>query len=162
MAVAVTACACGRPRRPVIAPANERTAGPVTLRLEGVGAWRCDAGHVEAADRTLATRLRAALATQVVQARRRRFRGVDRCGLCAADLTMPARSTETPVVDDTGPTVVTLTPTMPLVRCPQCGREQVPSEVGGVLQDLLDLVVADVDDLGGPPGAGGRDRVSGP
>lgn len=113
----------------------------MAVRLEGVGAWVCDDGHAEVADGRLAARLLDAVDAQLLSARNRPLRHDDACGQCGAVLTLPGRTTETPVIDDTGPTVVTLTPTLPMVRCPSCGREQVPATTSQALTDLVRAVV---------------------
>lgn len=123
--------------------------GLVTARLAGVAVRVCDDDHVTVVDDDLAARLVAAMDTQLVGATRRRLRRDDVCGVCRAPLTLPGRTTETPVVDDTGPSVVTLSPTMEMVRCPSCGAEQLPTEVAGALRDLLPTLVATIE---APPG----------
>lgn len=134
---------CGAPRRRGRGTAVEVASptGEVTARLEGVAAWVCESRHVEAIDPTLVPRLRGAVSTQLVTAQRRRLRRDDACGRCGQALTMPGRRTETPVVDDSGPDVVTLSPTMVMVRCPACGTEQVPHGVAMALDALLPVLV---------------------
>jgi len=118
----------------------------VAVRLEGVGVLVCDDGHAEVVDVDLAERLSAAIDGQLLTARNRPLRRDGACGDCGGILALPGRTTETPVVDDTGPTVVTLVPTMPMVRCPDCGREQVPAAVAGTLADVVRAVVQAVHD----------------
>ncbi len=118
----------------------------MAVRIEGVGVLVCDDGHAEVADDDLAGHLLTAMDGQLLTARSRPLRHDDACGDCGGLLTMPGRSTQTPVVDAAGPTVVTMTPSLPMVRCPDCGREQVPSAVG---RALVDLVLVVVDAVGG-------------
>lgn len=140
-------CACGRPVRHGVAPPVELAldvAGGVTARLEGVGVEVCPDGHARAVDDRLAERVHRALAGQVLLAQSRLLRREDACGDCGAALTMPGRRTQTPVVDDGGPTVVTLVPDATMVRCPDCGREQFSPAVAAALDDLVDALVAAV------------------
>ncbi len=140
--VSRTDCACGQPRRAGLAPPVQLASDGVTARLEGVAVLVCDRGHREVVDRDLARRLLAAVDAQLLVARPRRLRRDDACGDCGAVLTMPGRTTETPVVADGGPTVVTLVPTMEMVRCPDCGREQLPTATGSTLHALVEALVA--------------------
>lgn len=135
---------CARTTRGVRATPVELTdpSGTVTARLDGAVAWRCDDGHVALVDHDLAARLGRATDAQLVTARRRRLRRDDACGACGEPLTLLGRRSETPVVDDTGPSVVTLSPTMPMVRCPACSTEQVPVEPAAALRALLGPLAA--------------------
>lgn len=146
--VTTSPCPCGRPRRRALAPAVEHGDERVLVRVEGIGVLVCAAGHAEVVDETLADHLVDRLAEQVLVAEHQRLRRRDVCGHCGAVLTMPPRITETPVVDDAGPTVVTLTPVAPMVRCPDCGREQYIAAVAGLLAELTRAAVADLEKSG--------------
>lgn len=151
--MSVEPCPCGRPRRRAIAPPAEVDDGIVALRLEGVGVEVCDDGHVAVVDRDLATHLRTSLHGQVLVSGRRRLARRDTCGHCGEDLGLPPRTTETPVVDDDGPTVVTLVPVAPMVRCAACGREQFLASVASRLEALVPRAVAVVASGGDPASA---------
>ncbi|MBY5163181.1 hypothetical protein [Salsipaludibacter albus] len=127
--------------------------GIVVLRLEGVGVEVCDDGHVTVVDDGLADHLVASLRGQLLVAGRRRLLRRDTCGNCGEDLALPPRTTETPVVDDDGPTVVTLVPVAPMVRCSACGREQYVAAVADRLEALVPRAVTAV--AAGMPGPSG-------
>lgn len=137
-------CPCGRPRTATLAAPLALEVDGVTARLEGVVVLACDDGHHEVADRDLAAHLHAGLADQLLVARPRRLRRDDACGGCGAVLTLPARRTETPVVVDDGPSVVTLVPDLPMPRCPDCGREQVAPTTSRTLHALVEALAAAV------------------
>lgn len=140
--MAAPPCPCGRPRTATLATPVELEADDVTARLEGVVVLVCDDRHREVADRDLAAHLHAGLADQLLVARPRRLRREDACGACGAVLTLPARRTQTPVVVDDGPSVVTLVPDLPMPRCPDCGREQVAPSTDRTLHALVEALAA--------------------
>lgn len=142
--MADTTCPCGRPRRAALASPVELQADDVATRLEGVATWTCEAGHHEVADPDLATRLHAAVADQLLVARPRRLRHDDACGDCGAVLALPPRRTETPVIVDGGPSVVALVPNLAMLRCPDCGREQVAASTDQTLHALVEALAAAV------------------
>lgn len=119
------------------------TVGPLTVELAPVEVAACPEGHTVV--RLSVADVVDGVRGQVTVARRRRLARSDRCGQCQADLVMPARGTQTPVPIVVDGQVVTVLLECPMVRCPDCGREQVPSEVDRVLDravaSALDRVV---------------------
>jgi uncharacterized protein with PIN domain len=117
-------------RRP-LAP-REVTHGTVAVVLEGADELVCPEGHHhEPAPPDLLASLQRATGHDVLVSRRTRLRKQLRCGACDAELTVPGRRTTRSVsapVPDVG--VVRATFDLPMLRCPDCGREQVPEEVG--------------------------------
>lgn len=139
-----TTCHCGRPTRRAIAPTAEVTDADSTLRLDGVGVYVCDRGHATVADDEVAARVVAAIRDGLLQARRRRLRRHDACGDCGADLVLLGRRTDTPVPTTTPFGVVTPTLDATMLRCPDCGREQLPPDVVARLPALVEAAVATV------------------
>lgn len=154
---------CDQPleRRP--RGAGDVTHGAVAVLLEGADVWVCPEGHHrQERSPELLPRLLAAVDHDLVVSERTRMRKRLRCGVCGAELTIPGRRTTRSVsatVPGTG--VVRATFDLPMLRCPDCGRDQVPHEVGRVdLPEALALAVA-AGGAGGSGGAGGAPSGSG-
>jgi hypothetical protein len=136
---AVTCPACGE-EAVVRRIQASHAANLLTVTLEPVTVTACPRGHM--AVRPAATDVSSRVREQMTVARRRRLGRADRCGECEADLVMPARDTQTPVpvvIDDE---VVTVLLECPMVRCAECGREQVPSQVDALLEDVVTAALA--------------------
>lgn len=81
----------------------------------------CSLGLSEAIERALEARLVSATRT-------RWSRSGDRCGACSAGLDLPLRATTRSVtVEPPGAAPFTVTLSLPLGRCPDCGCDNVPS-----------------------------------
>jgi uncharacterized protein with PIN domain len=111
---------------------REATHGSVAVVVEGAGELVCPEGHHrEPASPDVLRSLRDAAGRDILVSQRTRLRRQLRCGVCEAELTVPGRRTTRSVsapVPDAG--VVRATFDLPMLRCPDCGREQVPEEVG--------------------------------
>jgi hypothetical protein len=122
-------------------PDGAAAIGSVTLRLDPVPATRCPNGHVRPLDGVAAAISDELLASLLV-AQRRRLRRREQCGACGARLDLPPRGTETPVPVRFSGGVITATLEAPFVRCPDCGREQLPTTVAKAIPDLAEAAVA--------------------
>jgi hypothetical protein len=105
---------------------GEATIGTVAGVLERRPVVTCPAGH-----RTTPPPVRQAAGQAVeeqVARARSRWRRRDVCAACRAPLTLPARRTgrTTTVVTEVAP-VHTIHLDLPMVRCGDCGQDQVPS-----------------------------------
>ncbi len=118
---------CGAAASTVLTGPAETTVGSVTVLLERRPVLRCEAGHTGVDDEAIAAAMDAVDAS-VVRARRRLFRGPV-CGSCGESLTMPPRRSEravtVPAAGDRP--VLTLRFALPLVRCPSCATDQLPT-----------------------------------
>jgi uncharacterized protein with PIN domain len=116
-------------RRP--RPPREVTHGAVAAVVHGADQLVCPEGHHhEELVADLADRLTSAVREQIPGADRTRVRRRLRCGCCDAELTIPGRRTQRSVSTRVpGVGVVRLTFDLPMLRCPGCGREQLPAEV---------------------------------
>lgn len=107
--------------------------------LENHPELHCPEGHdVPQPDGRVSEVLVNAVAEQTVTARRTRFRRALRCGSCDAELTIPGRRTDrsvSEIVPDLG--VVRLVLDVPMLRCPECGQQQLPEEVRGHVEDAV-------------------------
>jgi len=141
-------CRCGQPTEAAIAPTVEMEVDTAGLRLDGVGVWQCPKGHTTIADPDLAERITAAVADGLLVARPRRLRREAACGDCGATLTMPGRRSDTPVPFSSPFGVVTPTVVATMLRCPDCGREQLepnaPAAVDMLVEACLDHVSAGI------------------
>ncbi|HKJ55190.1 MAG TPA: hypothetical protein VJ978_04320 [Nitriliruptoraceae bacterium] len=144
-----TACRCGRARTVRVAPTVEMEVDAATLRLDGVAVASCEAGHVELVDDSVADRALAAIDDGLLVANRPRLRRGDRCGDCGATLTLPGRRSDTPVPFASPFGVVTPTVIATMVRCPECGREQLAPDARDALPTLVASCVAEALRLAG-------------
>ena len=123
---------CGSPLRPQRRAAASGSAGAVEVTVPPRTLGVCPDGHRSDAE-TVA--VRTALGA-VPTARRRRRLGrsgtPDRCGACDTALDLPPRRTVRGVTVEgtTGPPYL-LELVLPLVRCPDCAVDNVPSDVVG-------------------------------
>lgn len=120
--------------------------------LENHPTLACPEGHeVPQPDAQVGEVLAAAVSDQLVTARRTRLRRTLRCGSCEAEITMPGRRTTRSVselVADLG--VVRLVLDVPMLRCSDCGIQQIPEEVrGDVAEVITRLLIADGPAEGG-------------
>lgn len=133
--------ACGEATEVVRLPDGAAAIGPATLRLDPVPATRCANGHVRPLD-GVAAAVTDELLASLLLAERRGLRRQERCGACGARLDLPPRGTETPVPVRFSGGVITATLEAPFIRCPDCGREQLPTAVAEVIADLAEAAVA--------------------
>lgn len=114
------------------------------LRLDGVGVYRCEVGHTTIADHDLEQRILTAIDDRLLTSKSRLLRRNDTCGDCAAPLTLPGRRTEVPVPFPSPFGVVTPTVVTTMVRCPECGRDQLPRGVADLLPRLVRAAIDQV------------------
>ncbi len=110
---------------------GEAVHGAVSATVEGVRETACPDGHDPlAAVPELVAALGGAVDRELLVARRTRVRRTLRCGACDAALTIPGRRTTRSVATTvTGSGVVRVTLDVPMLRCPECGLQQLPPEV---------------------------------
>lgn len=141
-------CRCGLATDAAIAPTVEMEVDTAGLRLDGVAVWQCPKGHTTIADPDLAARITKAVGDGLLVARPRRLRREPACGDCGAALTMPGRRSDTPVPFSSPFGVVTPTIVATMVRCPECGREQLepdaPAAIDLLVEACLDHVRAGI------------------
>lgn len=137
---------CGEPADVVERPEAAMQAGDTTVRVQGLAAAHCPAGHASALP-VDATPLAVARVAEMllVSGTRGVVRRREVCGACDADLTLPGRRSDRPVSLDVDGRVLTLVVECPMVRCPDCGREQLPVHVGEALPDLIAAAVASAE-----------------
>lgn len=145
----LTCPTCDRPlqRRPV--SRGPREVGTVSALIENHPELACPEGHVVPQPGPEVARvLTSAVSAQLVTARRTRFRKALRCGSCDAELTIPGRRTDRSV-SELVPTlgVVRLVLDVPMLRCPECGTQQLPEEVRGDV-DAAVAALTTADDPG--------------
>lgn len=138
---ATDACHCGRTVARTVAPTVEVEVDAAGLRLDGVGLYRCVAGHTMIADHNLAQRILTAIDDHLLTSKSRLLRRNDTCGDCEAALTLPGRRTEVPVPFPSPFGVVTPTMVTTMVRCPECGRDQLPRNVADLLPRLVSAAI---------------------
>jgi len=127
---------CGAEGTLELHPGSEAAIGTVAGILERRPAVTCAAGH-RVTPPPVRAAARRAVADQVPRARQRWRRG-DACAACRTPLTLPARRSRrtATVVSEVAP-VHTIHLDLPMVRCGECGHDQVPSRS----QDDVDRVV---------------------
>lgn len=116
---------CGGEIRLALSPAGRSRSGPVGAVSDPRMTPTCSLGCVDATADLRAALDRALDAGLTFARSRGRF---DRCGVCAQLLDLPARaSTRAVTVEPELSGLFTLTFTLVLVRCGDCGMENVPS-----------------------------------
>jgi hypothetical protein len=113
-------------------PEAAATLGPVTLRLTPIPLTVCGRGHrapLSGLADAVVTAIPGRVPAAVVKGVRRR----EHCGVCGAVLSLPARASTKPVPFEFAGGVVTATVEGPLVRCPECDRDQLTHGVAGRL-----------------------------
>lgn len=133
-------------RLPVVEGSAAGTAA--RIRVVDLRIVHCpDNGHLGVAPRDIADRAGVVVGETLVHATRRRLRRTDHCGDCGEELTLSGRRTEVPVpVTVADGTVLVLVDT-DMVRCPACGREQVPVDAGRELPRLVEQACESALDL---------------
>lgn len=107
-------------------PATEAVIGSVAAALERRPVRRCPLGHRSSAAEVAETANRM-VRDALLHARRSRLRG-DRCATCREPLTLPARRTGRSVtIAGSAVAVHTLHLDVPVIRCGECGQDQVPT-----------------------------------
>lgn len=133
---------CGEPATVAELGEAAMQAGDVVLRIAGLAEATCPRGHVTRLPHDATAEVRRAVDEQLLRTDRR---GVVRrrevCGDCAAELVLPPTRTERAVPVDVAGRVLTIVVGAPMVRCPDCAREQLPASVGEVLPALVDATV---------------------
>lgn len=103
-------------------PGASHTANGVTAVASARPVASCDCGHdavLDAADAVTAVfQERLPIAAT-------RWLRKPACAVCRSKLTLPARWTQVPVTVEQ-PLLFTVTLDVPAVRCPSCGRDQLP------------------------------------
>ncbi len=118
--------------------------GTVSAVLERRPVVDCGAGH-ERPPASARPAADEAIARAIPRARQRRLRR-EVCDSCGAALTMPVRRTVRPVsVEAPDLPVLTVQIDLPMTRCPDCGRDQVPGRSQPDL-DALAPALFDPDD----------------
>lgn len=135
----MTACpVCGEPGSLERAGPAAVTVGTVAAATEQRPVVACPHAHAASPPEVVGAAMDAAEAS-IPRARSRLLRG-DACSGCGTALTMPVRRTERNVtVEAAGWPPFTLRFDLPVTRCPDCGREQVPSRSQ---EDLVVVVPA--------------------
>lgn len=141
---------CGEPAEVTDRPEAAVGAGDTTVRIQGLARATCPAGHATTLPAEAATHASAKVDEMLLVSH---VRGLVRrrevCGDCEADLGLPPRNSHRPVSLDVDGRVLTVIVESPMVRCPDCGREQLPVHVGAALPDLVTAAVAQAS---APPG----------
>lgn len=134
--IACPTCLQPARRLPVVEASAAGTAA--RIRVVDLRVVYCpDNGHLGLAPPDIADRAAVVVGESLVHASRRRLRRTDHCGDCGEELTLAGRRTEVPVpVTVADGTVLVLVDT-DMVRCPACGREQVPVDAGRELAALI-------------------------
>lgn len=127
---------CGTPAGLELVGEGAAAQGDVTVRLSPVPILRCGRGHAMVLT-GVTDQVTDEIAIQLLAARQRRLRRGEVCGSCDAALILPPRRTETPVPVEVAGGVVTAVLESPMVRCPVCGREQMPAGVARVVGDVV-------------------------
>jgi hypothetical protein len=133
---------CDRPAEVAEVAESAMQSGDVVVRVAGLAVATCSAGHRH---RLPQGAVDAALAAVAEQLQVTRTRGLlsrrDMCGDCGADLRLPAWHSERPVPFDVDGRVLTVHVRAPMVRCPECAREQLTAAPARVLPDILAAAV---------------------
>lgn len=117
--------------------------GDATVRVQGLARATCPAGHVTMLPPDAAAHANAKVDEMLlVSTTRGLVRRREVCGACEGTLALPPRNSDRPVSLDVDGRVLTVIVESPMVRCPDCGREQLPLHVGAALPDLLTAAVA--------------------
>lgn len=133
---------CGAPAEVVDLPEAAMQSGDVTVRVQGLARARCDAGHATTLPTDASTHAIARVDEMLlVSAVRGMVRRREVCGACDGALDLPPRNSHRPVSLDVDGRVLTLIVESPMVRCPDCGREQLPAHVGAVVPGLVAAAV---------------------
>lgn len=144
---ACPSCGAARLERTEVSP--EVTAASIAVHGERLTILHCGCGHVEV-PAELGRATRAACDDALPSARRALLRG-ERCRSCGSALSIPGRRTTRAVTvsPETVP-VATLRFDLPMLRCPNCGLDQVPYRARhDVVVALSALFQAAVDRVSG-------------
>lgn len=131
---------CGRELALAWDGAREAEYGSVAVLLERRPRWACPAGHAGGATARAETdgAILGGAREGLPVAQRGRLRRPDRCLACRAELTLPGRRTlRTVSVVVAGAGVVTVTFDVPMLRCRDCGTEQLPHRAAADAQAAL-------------------------
>lgn len=140
---------CGEPAEIADCPEAAVGAGDTTVRILGLARATCPAGHTTTLPAEAAAHASAEVDEMLlVSVTRGLVRRREVCGVCEGELALPPRNSHRPVPLDVDGRVLTVIVESPMVRCPDCGREQLPVHVGAALPDLLTAAVAQA---GAPP-----------
>lgn len=141
--MAPVACpACGETGSVLLRGPIELTLGTVAGALERRPVVDCGAGH-ERPPASAGPAAVQAVRRAVPRARRRRLRR-ETCSDCGAALVMPVRRTVRPVsIEAPQLPVLTLQLDLPMTRCPDCGRDQLPARSQADLDALAEALFAD-------------------
>jgi hypothetical protein len=118
---------CGAVLQSANRAAADHRSGPVTSVVDPRSVPACPEG-CRSADAGLIDAIRRAIDERLIVASGRRTSA--RCGVCASELDLPARATTRSVtVEPPTGAPFTLTFHLPVVRCGECGGENVPPEL---------------------------------
>jgi hypothetical protein len=118
---------CGAPIRTIQVPGADHSSGPVRSTVDPRTALRCTPG-CRAPDEALTLALQRAISAGLLSAVGRAR--PQRCGDCSAPLELPMRATTRAItVEPDGLAPFTVTLSLPVIRCGECGRDNVPSEL---------------------------------
>jgi hypothetical protein len=135
---------CGAPTSRSVVAESAATLAGVTVYLAPVPVVLCERGHRQALP-GLVDELTSSIDEQVLAATRKGWRREPRCGQCAAPLTMPAYPTEVPVPVALPGGVVTVTLATRMLRCPDCGRAQLPAEADAAWRGAVEAAIDDAE-----------------
>lgn len=134
---------CGERAEVVDCPEAAVQAGDTTVRVHGLALAHCPAGHTTTLPVDAAAHAVAKVDEMLlVSATRGLVRRREVCGACQGELVLPPRTSHRPVSLDVDGRVLTVIVESPMVRCPDCGREQLPVHVGTAIPDLLTAAVS--------------------
>lgn len=134
---------CGEPAEVTNCPEAAVQAGDATVRIQGLARATCPAGHATTLPPDAAAHAGAKVDEMLlVSTTRGLVRRREVCGACEGALDLPPRNSYRPVSLDVDGRVLTVIVESPMVRCPDCGREQLPVHVGAALAELLTAAVA--------------------
>jgi hypothetical protein len=121
-------------------PGRELTSTGLTVAVEARRALRCGHGHPDRTERRAALR---AMDQQTATARRT-LRVREGCGACGLPLELPQRRTTRHVtVEPELAAPFTLTLTLPVSRCPDCGVDNLSTVTGRRVRALVHRLFTD-------------------
>lgn len=146
----VTCPTCGAPAEVAELAEVAVAADAVVVRIQGLARATCGAGHVHLLPDRAAHHAGTGVRERFVVARTRGLlRRRERCGDCGDELILPPRQSDRPAPLDVGGRVLTILVESPMVRCPSCGRDQLPAAVGPTVDALVAAAVEQAA-TGGP------------
>lgn len=134
---------CGIMLQPVMHPGTEGHSGPITVSVDPRTVLTCPKG-CGSSDDTLRVAIGRAMRERLLLATGRRTAA--HCGRCGGVLDLPMRATtRSATVESDGAGPFTVTFQAPLIRCGECGGDNVPPE----LTDDLERIALETCGIGG-------------